>query len=240
MSIAMHFSPFSGTQTRIAKSNIIAHRGYWNTGAGENTVAALLLAGQLGVYGSEFDVHLTADDVPVVNHDKDTHGFDIHTTNYAELKAAAPELFILEDFLENGKNLTIKMILELKPHETTARDREAASAVVNTVRRFNMAERVEYITFSLEAGKEIIRIAPGERVSYLSGDLSPAELKKTGFTGMDYPLNVMLKHKEYFAEARKNGLTINVWTVNNPVFAKKLINKGADFITTDEPALLLR
>ncbi|MCL1912081.1 MAG: hypothetical protein FWG13_07740 [Leptospirales bacterium] len=236
----MHFLPFSGTQTRIAKSNIIAHRGCWNTGAGENTVAALLLADRLGVYGSEFDVRLTADNVPVVNHDKDARGFDIHTLNYAELKSAVPELPTLADFLENGKNLTIKMVLELKPHGTAARDREAASVVVNMVRKFGMAERVEYITFSLEAGKEIIRLAPTERVSYLSGNLPPAELKKIGFTGMDYPLDVMLERKEYFSEAKAGGLSVNIWTVNNPVIAKKLISEGADFITTDEPELCLR
>ena len=236
----MYFSSFSGIQTPIAKSNIIAHRGCWNTGAGENTVAALLLAGRLGIYGSEFDVRLTGDNIPVVNHDKDTHGFDIHVANYAELKSAAPELPTLADFLENGKNLTIKMILELKPHGTAARDREAASVVVKMVQEFGMAERVEYITFSLEAGKEIIRLAPKERVSYLSGNLPPAELKKIGFTGMDYPLDVMLERKEYFAEAKKNGLAINIWTVNNPALAKKLISNGADFITTDEPELCLR
>jgi len=236
----MNFSSFLRIQPRIAKSNIVAHRGYWNTGAGENTVAALLLADRLGVYGSEFDVRLTADNIPVVNHDKDTHGFDIHMANYAKLKSVVPKLPTLEDFLESGKNLTIKMILELKPHGTVVRDREAASVVVNMVQQYGMAERVEYITFSLEAGKEIIRLAPKERVSYLSGNLPPSELKKIGFTGMDYPFDVMLSCKEYFAEAKENGLTVNIWTVNNPILAKKLISKGADFITTDEPELCLR
>ena len=236
----MRFSSFLGIHARIAKSNIVAHRGYWTTGAGENTVEALLLADQLGIYGSEFDVRLTADNIPVVNHDRDTHGFDIHMTNYAELKSAVPKLPTLEDFLENGKNLTIKMILEVKPHRIAVRDHEAASVVVGMVEKFNMAERIEYITYSLEAGKEIIRLAPKAPVSYLSGNLPPSELKKIGFTGIDYPFDVMLKHKNYFAEAKENGLTINVWTVNNPNFAKKLISKGADFITTDEPALCLR
>ena len=48
----------------------------------------------------------------------------------------------------------------------------------------------------------------------------------------------MRAHEEWFDEARKFGLEINVWTVNDEGSMKYLIGKGVDYITTDEPELL--
>ena len=48
----------------------------------------------------------------------------------------------------------------------------------------------------------------------------------------------MRAHAEWFDEARKLGLDINVWTVNDEGSMKYLIGKGVDYITTDEPELL--
>lgn len=48
---------------------VIAHSGYWKTsGSAQNSLAALYNAHNIGVYGSEFDVHITRDGV-VVFHD---------------------------------------------------------------------------------------------------------------------------------------------------------------------------
>ena len=49
-----------------AKDNtkVIAHRGYWKTeGSAQNSIRSLERASEIGAYGSEFDVHLTADNV---------------------------------------------------------------------------------------------------------------------------------------------------------------------------------
>jgi glycerophosphoryl diester phosphodiesterase len=51
---------------------VIAHRGYWaiaSEKSSQNSIRALELADRLGIYGSEFDVHLTRDNVPVIYHD---------------------------------------------------------------------------------------------------------------------------------------------------------------------------
>ncbi|MBQ1683432.1 MAG: hypothetical protein II071_04055, partial [Bacteroidales bacterium] len=48
---------------------IVAHRGFWNSEAGgfsENSIASLKAAQDAGLWGSECDVHLTADDVVIV------------------------------------------------------------------------------------------------------------------------------------------------------------------------------
>ena len=69
------------------KTKVIAHRGYWKTeGSAQNSIRSLERANEIKVYGSEFDVHLTSDNVPVVFHDRKINGMEIQTTPYAELK----------------------------------------------------------------------------------------------------------------------------------------------------------
>ena len=59
------------------KVKVIAHRGYWKTeGSAQNSIRSLELANQIKVYGSEFDVHLTADDVPVIHHGRHSSSID--------------------------------------------------------------------------------------------------------------------------------------------------------------------
>ena len=72
-----------------AKDNtkVIAHRGYWKTeGSAQNSIRSLERASEIGAYGSEFDVHLTADNVLVVYHDNDIQGKHIQSCTYDELK----------------------------------------------------------------------------------------------------------------------------------------------------------
>src|SRR5690554_3636636 len=56
----------------IHAQQIIAHRGYWKTdGSAQNSIAALMKADSIRVYGSEVDIWLSSDGIPVVNHDAD-------------------------------------------------------------------------------------------------------------------------------------------------------------------------
>ncbi len=225
---------------------IIAHRGYWQTeGSAQNSIKALELADKINVYGSEFDVHLTADNVLVVYHDNEINGIPIQISNYADLKKSrllnGEKLPTLKNYLKKGKKLNMaRLIFELKPHATPGRNREAARMSVNMVNKAGLQDRTDYITFNLDAGKEFIRLLPQANVYYLNGDLSPKELKALGFTGLDYHYSVMQKHPEWFAEAKELGLLINVWTVNDPVLMEEMVTKGADYLTTDKPVEALQ
>lgn len=103
-----------------------------------------------------------------------------------------------------------------------------------------LESRMEYITFSLHAMKEFIRLAPaGTPIFYLNGELSPKELKELGATGLDYHMGVIKKHPEWIKEAHDLGLKVNVWTVDEAEEMKWLIEQKVDFITTNEPVVLL-
>ncbi|MDR2121344.1 MAG: glycerophosphodiester phosphodiesterase [Tannerella sp.] len=222
------------------KTQIIAHRGYWQSrGAAQNSIAALENADKISAYGSEFDVHLTADDVLVVHHDETVEGVHIQTSPYAAVKdfvlANGEKIPALREYLEAARRTKIHLIFELKPHATPERNREAARLSVELLKEKKLMHRTDFITFNADAGKELIRLAPEIDVYYLNGDLSPEELKAQGFAGLDYHYDVMRKHPEWFGAAKALGLGINVWTVNDTTRMREMTEAGADFITTDIP-----
>jgi glycerophosphoryl diester phosphodiesterase len=222
------------------RAQIIAHRGYWQSrGSAQNSVAGLEHADNIRAYGSEFDVHLTSDGVLVVHHDGTVEGVDIQKSPYAAIKDFAlsngEKIPTLREYLEASKRTDIRLIFELKPHATPERNREAARLSVELVKEKKLMHRTEFITFNLDAGKELIALAPENDVYYLNGDLSPKELKTLGFAGLDYHYNVMREHPEWFKEAKTLGLGINVWTVNDTTLMREMTDRGADFITTDIP-----
>lgn len=243
---SLFFLCLSGALMAQEKAQVVAHRGFWQSrGAAQNSIASLVSAENIGVYGAEFDVHLTADSIPVVFHDMTVEGLKIQETPYAVIKdislANGEKIPTLREYLEAARRTNhIRLILELKPHATPERNRSVARAVIALIREKKLQHRTEYITFSLEAGKELIRQAPEAEIYYLNGELSPEELKQQGFAGLDYHYDVMRKNPQWFKEAKSQGLGINIWTVNDTTLMREMINAGADFITTDIPVDALK
>lgn len=57
------------TPTQIKNIKIIAHRGCHDTGLIENTLPAFVWCMDHNIWGIEFDIHFTSDNIPVVHHD---------------------------------------------------------------------------------------------------------------------------------------------------------------------------
>ena len=69
--LALLFLSLPAVESR-AQVRICAHRGFWDQPGGattENSLASLRGAQENGFWGSEFDLHLTADSLVVVHHD---------------------------------------------------------------------------------------------------------------------------------------------------------------------------
>ena len=224
----------------------VAHRGYWTCeGSAQNSLTSLQKAYEAGCWGSELDIWLTADGELVVNHDAHTlDGLVIEKTDSKQLLKSklknGETLPSLEAYLDAGKSLApMVLVLELKTQSTPERNIELARKVVDMVKDKGMEDQVEYIAFSNQVGTELIRLAPEAQVAYLNGDKTPAELKELGYTGLDYAHKVLKKNSHWIDEAHKLGLTVNVWTVNKAEDLQYFIDHKADFITTNEPVLLL-
>lgn len=228
----------------FSQTKVIAHRGYWDCeGSAQNSITALNKAHEVGAYGSEFDVSITADGIPVVNHDDSIQGFCIETSLYEDIKDLklknGETLPTLEDYLIQGKqNKGTQLILEIKPHKRVVNEDRAVTAILALVQKYQLEDQVEYISFSMNICKELIRRAPAAQVAYLRGEVSPADLKVLGFTGLDYHYKVFEKNPTWIQEAKNVGLTVNVWTVDDPAVMQSMIEQNVDFITTDKPEQL--
>lgn len=235
-----------GKQT--PKPEVIAHRGFWNTdGSAKNSISSLRNAIELGCYGSEFDVWVTADGVPVVFHDDLTAtGIEIQNATYdslmrgAELLANGERIPTLEEYLVEWNHAPTKLVLELKSHRDAGRDDLAAGVVLESLRKFGVAPgEIEYIAFSRHAAGALVDRKCGSPVAYLEGDLSPEEARRElGVTGIDYETTVLDAHPEWIRQAHDLGMTVNVWTVVSDEEMRRFIDAGVDYITTDRPDVL--
>lgn len=231
-----------------AEPQVVAHRGYWKTeGSAQNSIASILNAGRIAAYGSEFDVNLTCDGALVVNHDFTYHGLKIYENTLTDLRCDTLRLSngeiipTLDEYLEASKQYPeMKLVFELKSEGDPQYEAVALPACVEAITRLGVADRVEFISFSLSACKEFARLMPKNIVEYLGGEIAPAELHKMGITGIDYEYNVFYEHPEWIGEAHKLGMVVNTWTVNKEEDMRKLLELGVDQITTNEPELAQR
>lgn len=228
-----------------APPKVIAHRGYWQAeGAAQNSIRALVKADSIDCYAAELDVWLTADGTMIVNHDPTINGINIQAATAKEVTSQTlsnGELVpTLEQYLARAAKLpNVRLVLELKKHADREQEKRAVDETLRLVKKFGLEADIDYITFSKEGMLDFIASAPkGTPVYYLTGELSPAELKSMGAAGLDYSLGTMRKHPEWFKQAHDLDLQVNVWTVDDPSDMQWCIDNGADFITTNAPELL--
>lgn len=232
----------------VTGPRVVAHRGYWKTeGSAQNSIAALLKAGEIGAYGSEFDVNLTADDQLVINHDFTYKGLPIRETTLAELRndtlrlANGEIIPTLDEYLEASLQYPeLKLIFELKSKGDPEYEATAIRKSIEAFKRHGVKKRIIFISFSLSACKEFARLMPKNRVEYLGGEIAPAELKKMGIDGIDYHNSVFLSRPEWVVEAHNLGMTVNVWTVDEEEGIKRLLLLGVDEVTTNVPEQAMR
>lgn len=235
------------SSSRAAYNPVIAHRGaFKKNGFPENSIVALREAIRLQCAGSEFDVRMSSDDSLVINHDPHYQDLVIEKTSYHDLTQVKlsngevlPTLYqTLVAGLQDNKGTLL--VIEIKPSDVSKeRARSVADKVVELVRDLNAESKVVYISFDYDVLKRIIEIAPGASTQYLNGDQPPEQLKADRITGADYNISVFRKHPEWIDLAKKNGIILNAWTVNDEEDMKWLMSNKFDFITTNEPELLM-
>lgn len=225
-----------------AQTQIIAHRGYWQTQppTTENSIKSLENAQKLKIYGSEFDVRMTKDGVLVINHDEHHGKMEISEATFKELemlKLTNGESFpTLKDYLKQGKkDPSLKLIIEIKPIQSEEKENEIVQKTIKMVKDMKLESQSEFISFSLHICKEIKRLEPKFKVQYLNGELSPAQIKSEGLDGLDYHYSIFDKNPTWIAEAKALGLITNSWTVNDVAVYEQLKKQGIGFITTNIP-----
>lgn len=235
-----------------------AHRGA-SAYAPENTLPAFRLAMEMGADGFENDIHLTRDKVFVVSHDDsiarcsdgqgliqdmtlgDLRAFDFGRS-FSEDFAGTP-IPTLDDVLELTHGMDI-LNIELKGPLPEGQDvDEALTILYRSLQKYQCISRTILSTFLHDWAKRLKELFPDLRTGLLYGQsCTPEEtlsLAKTYRADAVHPALGGVT-PEIVAACRKEGILVNVWTVDAPGDIDKAIALQVDGIITNKPDLVLR
>ena len=220
----------------MREPSIIGHRGA-PVVALENTLPAFEAAIAAGADGIEFDVRLSRDGVPVIIHDDTltrTHGV---RRRVAELTGDELRSFgvpSLRELFELMSGNSLLLCLEIK-----SREPELAELCCRMVREFEFEERIIIECFDLNVLRDV--------------DLKKAALfeprMQTEQSVIDRSLAVgatvlALHHRmakpSLVEKAKLVGLTVVVWTVDDPLWVATARSLGIAALITNDPARMLK
>jgi glycerophosphoryl diester phosphodiesterase len=148
----------------------------------------------------------------------------------------------LRQYLQEGvrDNRHTRLVVEIKPSGVSKeRGKIIGERVVNLVRTLGVEKMVLYISFDYDILVRIRELDSKAILQYLNGDRTPDQLKQDRIDGADYNLSVFKKNPEWIGMAKKAGIVLNAWTVNAKEDMQWLLDQKFDYITTNEPELLL-
>ena len=230
------------------------HRGWhYDELAGmENSLSAFRRAVHEGYHYLETDVHATSDGVVVVHHDP-----VLDRTTDAKGQVARLPWRIVGKAKIAGREPVARLedVLEELPDAALNIDVKSESAIVplvTTLRRAKAFHRVCVASFS-EARLAKVRASAGDGLLtsmgtkaiarlWASGRL-PAWLSQAGRRQFIAQVPVRqgrltVVDKRLIAAARRRGIEVHVWTIDEPGQMNELIDLGVDGIMTDTPAML--
>ena len=237
---------------------IVAHRGgasLWP----ENSVTAFRGALGLGVDLVELDIHQTRDGELVVIHDptleRTTTGRgavrDLSWTELVPLVirgTAAERLPRLAEVLALLRPTAVGLLLEIKTGPGGERYPGIEERALALVRAAALADRTTVMAFDWTILERLRALSASVR---LTGLLSHQGAERAGGVGAAAPrlralgaddlgIERTLLAPEAVRAARAAGLSIGVWTVNEPEELRRALAAGVDYVTTDQPDLALR
>ena len=204
------FVLLAGLSSLSAQTQLVAHRGFWDReGSAQNSIASLVASHEVHAYGSELDVIITADGIPVVHHDDEVQGMRIEDTSYEQIKDIQLQngevIPTFESYLQKFTTLPdMKLVVEIKPHKRVVNEDRAVNAVVALIEKYQLENRVDYISFSMNICKELADRVPYASVAYLNGEVSPADLKRLGMD-MDYHYKAFEKNPTWIRLDRQRS-----------------------------------
>ncbi|MFE5793126.1 glycerophosphodiester phosphodiesterase [Streptomyces sp. NPDC056503] len=236
----------------VAGLTVIAHRGA-SSAAPENTLVAGEVARRGGAEWIENDVRPSLDGVPYVMHDATVDRTTDGTGRVGSLSSArldaldagswfapafagarVPTLAAqLADLRERGGRL----LLEVKgPHSEAE-----VARIVREVRGERMADRVVVQSFDVASLRHVRKLAPELPRALLRDrlDADPvAVAEELGLSAYNVSDGGLSARPGVVAELHGAGVSVNVWTVDDPARWRALAALGVDGVITDRPAEL--
>ncbi|MCJ1677889.1 glycerophosphodiester phosphodiesterase [Streptomyces sp. APSN-46.1] len=232
---------------------VVAHRGASHEHP-EHTLAAYRQAIDDGADALECDVRLTADQRLVCVHDRrvertsDGRGV-VSEMTYEELAAldfgawkgpghSGARVLLFEELLKEalGADRPVGLAVETK-HPSRAGGRLEVE-LVRMLREYGLADgasgRVEVMSFSRNALTRTHRLAPGLPTVYLmERRLRPARPPYATHAGPG--IDLVRQSPGLVGRLKAKGLSVRVWTVDEPEDVELCVRLGVDTIITNRP-----
>jgi len=230
---------------------LVAHRGA-AAEAPENTIAAFELALEQGADGLDLDVHLSADEHPVVIQDftleRTTDGAGpVSALRVRELKRldvgawrgrrfAGQRIQTLQEVLERFRDRT-RFWLELRGGAAVYPGLE--ERIVSTIEIYDVVDRVLVQSFDPGTLATVRRLNPEIRIGALvaRAPLDLAPLRADDAPDAVCPAIAMCS-QGLVREIRDAGRECYVWTVDEPAQVDRLVGWGVSGLITDRPGVL--
>ncbi|MHC4118048.1 MAG: glycerophosphodiester phosphodiesterase family protein [Planctomycetota bacterium] len=235
---------------------IIAHRGASHL-APENTMASVMLGWEKGA-DVEVDVYMTADNRIVVIHDsttKRTGGaeLEVRETSSGELRELEVGSFKAEEFAGERIPFLSEVIETIPPGRKLYVEIKCGQeilpflqALVVTSGRMSQIVIIGFDLDTVTKSKQLIDVPTywlkGTAKNKETDEWIPHDPQLVGIAA-DNGLDGMDVHyagvtREFAEAARSSGQKLYVWTVDDPVEAKRLVGLGVAGITTNRPGWL--
>jgi glycerophosphoryl diester phosphodiesterase len=219
---------------RFLQTAIIAHRGA-SADHPENTVEAFRAAGPLGADWVELDVRRTTDGALAVHHDAHLgDGRAIVETAARELPTSVPSL---AEALDACRPLGVNVEIKNSPQDV---DFDASAALVEpVVAAINACSQPIIVSSFHGPTLDRVRVVdPSIATGVLTFDLRDPvrairDAVAAGHVAL-HPFDRTVTH-ELVDLVHGAGLTINVWTVDDPARIEELAEMGVDGIVTNVP-----
>jgi glycerophosphoryl diester phosphodiesterase len=235
---------------------VIAHRGF-SGAAPENTLAAFRKAIGVGSDMIELDIHLSKDGKIVVIHDenleKTTNGrgkvVDHTLEELKKLDAGSKfraefsgeRIPTLREVLELARDYVLVNIEIKNPSHGRYPITELADKALKEVEKAGMTGRVIFSSFNPVSLEYIEKKEPRAWVAFLYHRPWSSLPELTG--GREYRvLNLRNIHltREKVGRIRKEGIKLNVYTVNSKAELEQFVDWGVDGIITNYPDRLIK
>lgn len=244
----------------MAKCKVISHRGA-NKVAPQNTIPAFEKSLEIGCDGFETDIHLTADGYPVICHnytiDETSNGNgEVRSKTLEELRTydfgsyfseefAGTKLPTLEEFLEVSAKGDIEIMnIEIKP--PLDGNMEIVGKTIEAVKAKGLFDKLLISSFDPKVLVECKKIDPNCKTGFLYAPNKSFFYTQMLFGYVKFAKKIKVDYlhphflavtKTYVKKLHKNGIKVNVWTVDKPEIAEKLLKFGVDGLITDLPAM---
>ncbi len=230
---------------------IWAHRGsHHRAGPLENTLPAFLLAIEESADGIELDVHLSSDGVPVVFHDETLERLVIGRDERRIESLSLSEIQRVE-LLRGHRIPSLREALEIVdgrlPVNIEIKDAKAVEAVADILWSEQRSECL-ISSFSAAAVEHAASCLPNHVRAWISGEARVTEeitqrLERPFETlsschAHRWHTDALAVHSANLGRAKELGIEVHVWTINDPLEARRLRDLGVDGVFTDHPARL--